>query len=708
MTALPSATVLMHPGNDICAWLDNTPAVARSFPQLLGLRDLDELLRQRVNSDILNRSQAAVQEAKELSAVFIPTRAYEKALEVLHESHFVVLEGLPEMGKTAIGRIIMIGRLARGWVAVECREPEDFHREYRKDEPQVFFADDFFGRTEYEPSRVLKWQYEITKIYGRLDRTHWLILTSRMHLLAMGKAELDIAGLNGKFPDIGEVTVNANDMKRSEKGRVLYRHAKVANLSPQLKEMLKACVSEIVDSKYYTPERIRRLVRDWLPTAGSRLTRERLSRLVAANLIDPTRGMRKTFAALRASHRWLLASLVEAEPSDPALTDFRARFKDLCPKEEYEPIEGVVEALSGGFLAAIRPHVAALLAGREARVRSYLPTVDHISYHLSWAHPSCRDLVIEELTRRQAMREHFLSHCSVDGVSLALSVGGGPLGDRSLPLLVTQSDWNLLASRCEQLVREGTRVIETLRRSYIAARDNSGDEIIREGLAEFRKLLFDLILPTVGSLASKKAIAWSPQTLADYYAAREISPVYAPTVDPTPLVRKLLNNAVESGWVDSDAVRELIEVLATLEKHDPSYVRMEGNREELCKLAEEVLAIEGAKDKGGLELDYGPGDEGFVAQAEERAAECRAISTAYRDFSKLTILSQDEQSSLEAISDDYDSDAEAYEVEAELAREEQEESEPPYYDNEDDWDGRTPSDAADKIFGDLESLFSDL
>jgi hypothetical protein len=71
---------------------------------------------------------------------------------------------------------------------------------------------------------------------------------------------------------------------------------------------------------------------------------------------------------------------------------------------------------------------------------------------LTWVHPSWRDLVIDDLAADADARIHFLRHCSLDGVLLALSHGGGATGRRSLPLLVEDADWDAAAERVHELV----------------------------------------------------------------------------------------------------------------------------------------------------------------------------------------------------------------------------------------------------------------
>src|SRR5919199_1032633 len=73
---------------------------------------------------------------------------------------------------------------------------------------------------------------------------------------------------------------------------------------------------------------------------------------------------------------------------------------------------------------------------------------------VTWVHPSWRDLVIDELVLDRAARRRFLARAELDGVLLALAVAGGHAGDRVLPLLVDDGDWDLLGDRVAALARD--------------------------------------------------------------------------------------------------------------------------------------------------------------------------------------------------------------------------------------------------------------
>ena len=106
--------------------LDARPNVRRRVPFMLGVRPLEELAEPAV----LERATLDVPGAAELARVFVPTRAYRRALEVLAAHGFAVLTGPPEMGKTAAARTIALAALAEGWEAHECTSPDQLWSAY--------------------------------------------------------------------------------------------------------------------------------------------------------------------------------------------------------------------------------------------------------------------------------------------------------------------------------------------------------------------------------------------------------------------------------------------------------------------------------------------------------------------------------------------------------------------------------------------------
>jgi hypothetical protein len=213
----PLFNVVVMGGQDICDLLDNSPNIRVSFPQILSLRDLDSLLNEIVAKPIIERSRGMIEEAREISLIFYPTNAYSETLRKLALNNFAVLEGPPEVGKTAIARMIGLSRLSIGWDAFECLSPNEFFQSFSTENQQIFIADDAFGSTEYDPARTNEWSHNLDRILRRLDHKHWLIWTARKHILEIALQRMRLQGKGEKFPEPGSILIDAGFLQRPKK-----------------------------------------------------------------------------------------------------------------------------------------------------------------------------------------------------------------------------------------------------------------------------------------------------------------------------------------------------------------------------------------------------------------------------------------------------------------------------------------------------------
>ena len=408
--------------------LDHHPELRAAMPAVLGLRDLDALIR----PDARQRSSLEIDSAQELARVFWPTRAYARARAVLARHRFVVLTGPPEMGKTAIARMLALAQLTDGWEAYDCNRPEQVWAALDPNRRQVFVADDAFGSTEYRADAAELWARELGRMLRVLDDRHWLVWTSRPAPLKAGLRRVQRERGSEHFPAPGEVLVDASELDLAEKTLILFRHAKNRGAGEEARRLLRSAGVSIVEHPHFTPERIRRFVADRLdelPALGDGSRERSVLRVVERELARPTDAMTNSFRALGDEHRELLISLLDAPAG---LIDER----DLA--------------------ATVRRHHTGGLTRPPGEL------IDRLTDHfvritplgIGWVHPSWRDLVIGELRASASERQDFLSACGIYGVLLALSQEGGAVGERSLPLLVNDSDWDSLGDRIAQLLSE--------------------------------------------------------------------------------------------------------------------------------------------------------------------------------------------------------------------------------------------------------------
>jgi hypothetical protein len=168
--------------------------------------------------------------------------------------------------------------------------------------------------------------------------------------------------------------------------------------------------------------------------------------------------MSASFRALAPQHRAVLVAMLDTPPG---------------PVPERE------------LISSVRRHL------HEVQARAPTELLDRLTDHflrvvdparVAWVHPSWRDLVIEELASDADARRAFLRNCSVEGVVLALSTGGGVTGERSLPLLIDDADWDLVGDRAAGFLSElddpaVVRLVTALSEAHAVAADRQAAEV---------------------------------------------------------------------------------------------------------------------------------------------------------------------------------------------------------------------------------------
>jgi Novel STAND NTPase 3 len=332
------------------------------------------------------------------------------------------------MGKTAIAEMLALAYLTHGWEAHQCNDPEQVWRVFDRERRQLFIADDAFGSTEYRPDAAERWARGLGRLLEMLDARHWLIWTSRPAPLKAGLARVQRESGAERFPAPGEVLVDASNLDLADKTLILFRHAKDHGAAGVARRLVRSAGLSIVEHPHFTPERIRRFVTDRLDELPGLVADDerRLLAMIEQELACPTDAMRTSFKALGLEHRELLISLLDA----PA---------------------GLIDERE--LAAVIRRHHAGGLS------RPVSELIDRLTDHflrvtplgIGWVHPSWRDLVIDELREDGDARRRFLSVSAVEGVTLAVSGAGGSRGERTLPLLIADADWDALGDRLHEL-----------------------------------------------------------------------------------------------------------------------------------------------------------------------------------------------------------------------------------------------------------------
>jgi hypothetical protein len=217
---------------------------------------------------------------------------------------------------------------------------------------------------------------------------------------------------------------------------------------------------------------------------------------------------------------------------------------------------------------------------------------------VTWVHPSWRDLVIDQLAGDPPARGRFLERCSLEGLLLAVSVGGGATGERRFPLLVADADWDAATDRLGKLIGEleDTELVRLLE-SLTAAVHAPADARVR---AEAQALAQRCLTVTREHVDGRRApvpvaLLESWYVLADGVAGAVRGPQLAATWI------ELLPTAAVSTATVADLVRieEWLRLARVLAEHDPGALAGFGfpdrSRDLLERLAHEASRFSGGE-----------------------------------------------------------------------------------------------------------------
>jgi hypothetical protein len=173
------------------------------------------------------------------------------------------------------------------------------------------------------------------------------------------------------------------------------------------------------------------------------------------------------------------------------------------------------------------------------------------------------------------VRRRFLERCSLDGLLLALSVGGGASGARRFPLLVADADWDTATDRLGELIPalEDTQLVRLLASLDAAVRAPTEARVRSEAQALCERCLAATrVQLDARRSAISVALLENWYTLADSLGGRYPSPRIAAT-----WIELLPTESIGTSTVaDLVRIEEWLRLARVLAEHDPDALAQVG------------------------------------------------------------------------------------------------------------------------------------
>ena len=201
---------------------------------------LDDILNKRIN----NWSEMTLEEARKDVSLYVMNDSFERALTVLKENRYVIISGIPGIGKTTLSRMLAYQILAKDYDEfIKVNSMDDASQKLQKGKKQVFFYDDFMG-SSFLDIKEIGFENKLLSFIEKVKREpdKLFILATREYILAAAKRQYEKLTLS-KI-DIAKCTIDLSSYTEEIRANILYNHLADAELPI---EYIKA----LLDGKRY-------------------------------------------------------------------------------------------------------------------------------------------------------------------------------------------------------------------------------------------------------------------------------------------------------------------------------------------------------------------------------------------------------------------------------------------------------------------------
>jgi len=204
------------------------------FPEIEKLHFNLWLSSTNVLETILNKrystwTQIKREEINDTIKLYVKNDSLTKAVKILKEYHFVIISGIPGIGKTTLANILVDLLLAKGYEFVNLEgDPDIFAALNAEGKKQVFYFDDFLGHNGLELNHLKEGKLLSLIRFIRKSARKLLILTTREYILQDAMKISD--GMNIDNLEIAKCILDLGSYTKEIRAKILYKHLANANL----------------------------------------------------------------------------------------------------------------------------------------------------------------------------------------------------------------------------------------------------------------------------------------------------------------------------------------------------------------------------------------------------------------------------------------------------------------------------------------------
>lgn len=218
-----------------------------------------------INKNTVNWSSFELEKIEREIRLYVENKSLNQALEILKKNHYVVISGIPGIGKTTLAYILVYTMLAQGFeeFVYITDDMDNAAKMFEKEKRQIFFFDDFLGSNSFVQQSVSFENKLLTFIEKVKNSQNTLfILSTREYVLSEAMTHYEKLALSNI--DLAKCTIQLEYYTKTIKARILYNHLAEANIPAEYINTFldKHGYREIIGHKNFNPRVIESIIND--------------------------------------------------------------------------------------------------------------------------------------------------------------------------------------------------------------------------------------------------------------------------------------------------------------------------------------------------------------------------------------------------------------------------------------------------------------
>lgn len=190
--------------------------------------------------------------------------SFQDAMTILVENNYLIISGIPGIGKTTLARMLIYKMLADGVDEfIKLNNLQDAAQILEEGKTQVFFFDDFLGSTFLDPTDG-KFDSLFVSLVEKFKRSKgkYLICTTREYILSEALTQYE--KLSTTDINIVKCCLDLRYYDKKIKAEILYNHLADSNIPPEYVEVLleNRNYNKIINHKNFNPRIIETFIRE--------------------------------------------------------------------------------------------------------------------------------------------------------------------------------------------------------------------------------------------------------------------------------------------------------------------------------------------------------------------------------------------------------------------------------------------------------------